>query len=245
MKNSDLCLRSVLLLPLGLALLALPTLAVAQESDARADRWSDRLGDIHTQLVEENYSEARDEAVSLTEEMLEHLGAGDDAEYTMAVVTAFRALAETGLGNSGDGLWFWRTATILYPAFAERDLSVYGESAEWLVSQDFRADFKPPVEITDVQPPSVVESTPAPPPGALRDLETDDVEVAVEVIIGIDGDPREPRLVEAPEVPSLVFSVLDTLRQWKFEPATLSATPVAVGQTVVVPVAATEQETTG
>ncbi|MDX1631704.1 MAG: hypothetical protein R3234_07575 [Thermoanaerobaculia bacterium] len=245
MKNSDLRLRPVLLLALSLLLLGLPALVGAQESDVRADRWSDRLGDIHTQLAEENYTEARDVAVSLTEEMLDHLGAGDNAEYTMAVVTAFRALAETGLGNSEDGLWFWRTATILYPAFAERDLSVYGEPAEWLVSQEFRGDFQAPVEITDVQPPSVVESMPAPRPGAIGDLETENVEVAVEVIIGVDGDAREPRLVEAPEVPSVVFSALDTLRQWRFEPATLSATPVAVGQTVVVPLAASEPETTG
>ena len=54
------------------------------------------------------------------------------------------------------------------------------------------------------------------------------VVVIVEVVVGQDGLPRNPRIVFRKGAVPFLFSTLDAVRKWKFEPAKLNGTPVAV-----------------
>ena len=222
---------------LTLGLVASTPSVFAQSEGAAADRaakWRTALGEAHQMLKDERHQEARDLTAGLAEDMMAHLGAGDDASYTMAVVSAFRAIAEVGLGNEADGLWYWRVATALHPAFAERDLTVYGAPALWLTQQDFRAGHQDPPPGNALTTPSLGESPAVEPPGSIADLETDDVSVVVETLVGRDGRPSEPRIVAAPGIPAVIYAVLEGVKSWTFTPATYDGKPVPMAHEVTI-----------
>ena len=50
----------------------------------------------------------------------------------------------------------------------------------------------------------------------------------VEAIIGEDGVPRHPLVLTRYAVPAMKYVVLDSLREWRFEPARLDGKPVTV-----------------
>lgn len=236
--------RTAPALLLGAILLTGPVALGAQEEgaapaaraeDDRAPVWRARLGELHTQLTEKSYEEAVAGADALAEDMKAHLGVGEEAAYTMAVVAAFRAIAEVGLGNREDGLWYWRIATNLHPSFAERDLTAYGEPAVWLTDQAYRGDLQSPNGGSAVMAPRVSDSQPIELPGTVADLDTGAVEIVVDTVVGIDGRPREPRIVSAPEVPAVIYAGLEGLKDWRFAPATFDGKPVAVAHEVTVP----------
>lgn len=229
----------------GLFLVGSPGLALAQDEavatdvsaeEDRASAWRDQLGELHTMLSEKSYEQARDLADSLAEDLKDHLGVGEEASYTMAVVAAFRAIAEVGLENREDGLWYWRMATSLHPPFAERDLTPYGEPAVWLTDQEYRGNFRPPASSRGVIEPRVRETPSVDVPGTVASLVSETVEIVVETVVGIDGRPREPRLVSAPEVPALIYTGLEALKDWRFSSATYDDKPVAVLHEVTVEV---------
>lgn len=222
----------------GLAGLVSPARALQEggstAAEDRAAVWRAQLGEAHAMLSKEEYEAARDLTRRLADDMLEHLGAGDEAEYTMAVVAAFRAIAEVGLGQREEGLWYWRIATTLHPSFAERDLTVYGDPAIWLTEQKYRAGYAAPPASSALMEPRTQTSRPVELPGSMADVKTDSVSLVVETIVGMNGEPREPRVVSAPEVPALIYAALEGLKDWRFLPATLDGKPVAMAHQVTV-----------
>ncbi len=50
--------------------------------------------------------------------------------------------------------------------------------------------------------------------------------LAVQVVIDADGLPREPLLLTRVQEPALTYSVLETIRDWRFRPATSNGKPV-------------------
>lgn len=229
---------ALLALALGLGSWASPALAqtdAAQSAAAdRAEAWRAQLGQAHEMLKEKQYEAARDLTAALADDMVQNLGGGSEASYTMAVVAAFRAIAEVGLGHQDEGLWYWRIATTLHPAFAERDLGVYGDPALWLTQQPFRNGHQDPPAGNPLMEPSAEQAPAVELPGAIADLETDDLEVVAEVVIGRDGKPSEPRIVTAPEVPAVIYAVLDGIKHWTFQPATYDGKPVPMTHQVTV-----------
>ena len=67
------------------------------------------------------------------------------------------------------------------------------------------------------EPPTRIESPlPEFPDGrAFRGLQVD---VVVEVVVGIDGVPREPLILESKGEHTLVWATLEALQRWRFEP---------------------------
>jgi len=155
--------------------------------------------------------------------------------YTVAVVASFRAIAAAGLNNPEDAEWYWIVATSLFPKFRGSNLGVYGVAGETVMRIDASRPCVPPEHIAggNLKPPKVIRN---PMPRYPRHaVETGIAEpITVQVTITEHGATRCPRVVETHDDPSLVWVVLEAMKDWRFEPATVDGkpVPVTINQTV-------------
>lgn len=154
-------------------------------------------------------------------------GAGVGVFFGQAM--AIQAIAEIELGQHDEGLWRWQIATQFFPELvAETDLAAFGEAGEYLASPPPReqaakdttrkeADFQPPrwTHQPDPRWPRAKYHTPT-------------VVVAVSVVMGADGKLRNPKIIDADGELTMVFALLEAMRRWEFDPATIEGKPVSV-----------------
>jgi len=178
-----------------------------------AQSWRDQMKMVDHDLRTERYAHARKWSIKMINSMSDHLNTGPDAMYTLAMAVAYRAIAESGLGNAADADWYWHVAKSLYPDLAQKDWSAYGEAATRVDAEDIRAsEGSPlPVPIRRVDPECPVSAV----TGGYYES------VTMAVVVGKDGIPRCPRLVAAKQTPTLIYAAFEALRQWRF--ATLAA----------------------
>jgi len=128
----------------------------------------------------------------------------------------------------------------LFPDIAKTDLSPYGEAALGFKTRTLRPvdpartdpqaleAAKQEAKQKHVQPPRIIQKTPPRFPEGLRQMGVSG-NLMVETIIGKDGVPRSPLLVNANGVgPAMKYVALDAVRNWRFEPARLDGEPVKV-----------------
>src|SRR5436190_2019384 len=109
--------------------------------------WRGLLKETDRDLRAERYTEARKTSIKLINSMMDHLGRGDRASYTLALTIAYRAVAEAGLQRYDEADWYWHVARSLYPKF---DVSPYGEAGAWLVEHT-----KETLETADAPPDAI------------------------------------------------------------------------------------------
>ncbi len=187
-------------------------LAIALTAPALfAQNWRSELNMVDRDLQAQRYAHARKWSIKMINSMCDHLGTGPDAMYSLALTVAYRAIAETGLGNARDGDWYWHVARSLYPKLAEKDWSAYGVAAKRSGDEEVRAagDSPPPVPIRKVDPEC--------PLSAIQGGYYESVTMAA--VVDKDGNPRCPRLVAAKETPTLIYAAFEALRQFQFQPS--------------------------
>lgn len=210
------------------------------------DKWLAALKETDQMLRAHQWEAAAKRGRKAGEEIVDLAGTGDSPAYSLAVVDVFRAIAEAELGHQEDAEWLWESALNLFPDVAKTDLSPYGDKAlelrrltlrdpnqkmerellERLNGKDGEAVFNP--ENKNVKPPRIVHEVRPDYPKALRLLDAQG-RVVVSSIIGKDGRPRRPVVVDSQGGgASMRYVALDTVRQWRFEPAKLDGQPVAV-----------------
>lgn len=175
-------------------------------------------------------------------EIVDGAGTGDGAAYSLAVASAFRAIAEAGLGRKEDSAWHWDMALNLYPDLAKTDVSPYGPAASELQARRLRTIHDPAPEGQTVRevaggkwlgegavtPPRIVKNPYPEFPEGLRRMHAPGL-LTVEIIIGPDGRPRDPLTLGLQGGgPAMKFVALDALRDWRFEPALIDGKPVTV-----------------
>jgi hypothetical protein len=218
--------RRLLLACLVLGLLLAPGLRAQVGLESA---WRTRLHDIDRHLRAGKYRAAQRESRRLAHQMVEGLGTGQSAAYTLAVTCAFRAIAERGLGNDADASWYWWTAHRVFPDITKADLSPYGEPARALQEEKFRArDGKP--ELVDwstkgLKPPVITKKNPPSYPSTLLHMGVRAVYVA-QVVVEPDGSLTGPLVFQSAREPAMVYVVLEAIHHWHFEPATLDGHPV-------------------
>lgn len=233
-------MKSIALLALTMALMisgAVHGMETIERGDLRS-KWQASLRAIDRQLVQGEFESARRGAIKLAKEMVESIGYGGGSAYSLAVVSAFRAIAESGLGNEDDALWYWRTASALDPNIEKTDLSPYGAPAAKLKAIPFRGGIwsglvRIPGEGTQVQRPVLKKQRPPRYPESMRKLGVQSAYV-FEAIIDKEGRLREPSVLTPVKEPAFVYVVLDALKDWEFQPATLHGEPIVVLYTLSV-----------
>lgn len=196
-----------------------------------------RLHEIDRDLRAGKYRAAQRRSRRLADQMIEGLGRGQSAAYTLAVTCVFRAIAEKGLGHDAEASWYWWTANNLLPDITKTDLSPYGEPAKALQAEKFRArDGKPDLaqwSAKGFKPPVITKKDPPVYPRTLLSMGVKAVYV-VQVVVERDGSLTGPSLFEPAREPAMVYSVFEAIHHWHFEPATLDGQPVAILYTLTV-----------
>ncbi|HEV8582721.1 MAG TPA: energy transducer TonB [Thermoanaerobaculia bacterium] len=225
---------------------AVPALA---DTPVVAAMWRAELKAVDQKLRAKQWAPAEKLARKAAYDIAELAGTGEGASYSLAVVSAFRAIAAAGLGKTEDAAWHWDTALNLFPDIAKTDVSPYGSAAVELRTRKLREaepdDLRKQLldrlkggngsVLVDtkegernITPPRIIKQPRISFPTALNLLGSEGV-VVVSAVIGEDGRLREPRVIELRGGgPAMKYVALDALREWRFEPAKLDRTPAAV-----------------
>ena len=194
--------------------------------------WGDKIDRSAKLLQQGDYKKALSIDENLIGEMEEMLGPGDAGAQIFGTVVTHKALAEAGLGNYDDALWYWHTALALFPRLAEADLSSFGEAGKYLTEHPpglpkaIPAAVPGPVD-KGVTPPRIRKQVaPVYPRGARSFGEGGTL--VVEVVIDKNGRVGSPRVRQALPAATLSFAALEAVKEWRFEPGRLNGEPVEV-----------------
>jgi TonB family protein len=232
-----------------LFLLAVVALPQPSRSQSLADRWMTGLKAVDQQLRAQDWAAAERQAGQLAAAIADSAGTSEDAAYSLAVASVFRAIAAAELGRQDEAAWSWDTALNLDPSVAKTNLSPYGPAAAELRKRTLRpvetelnpeymrlVDETGKVEFvkTDeegqgkVRRPRVSRQVSPRYPQGLRGLRKEGW-VAVSSIIDTDGRLRNPLVIKTQGGgPAMKYAALEALRAWRFEPATRDGKPVKV-----------------
>lgn len=191
-------------------------------SAAAAENWRGDINQSALLLHKSDYDGSLKIADRVVSEMVQNLGTQDDL---FAVALTHKALANAGLGNVKEALWYWYIAQEISPAAAKTDLSEFGSAGEFLKRHPF-SNAEMPVR-GSVTPARVVKQVlPKFPAGASRFGIGGDL--VVQIIIDRTGQPTLPRIVHALPAPTLSFVALEALRHWQFEPGRSNGQPISM-----------------
>jgi TonB family protein len=219
--NRARALTLVLIFPVSSALLAQETSPV--------DVWQGELRRIGGALMQGEYAAAERASVALADLMTDQIVGGVGADLLFGITTAYRAAAAVGQGRIKEGVWHWQVAQQLFPSVAEIDLQRFGPDVALLANH-------PPRVIQNEEsagqattsgsfvPPRRLES-PRPRFPSARALQGLKVDVVVQVIVGVDGRPRDPVILDSRGEITLLYSALDALSRWTFEPGSRDGVP--------------------
>lgn len=220
-------------------LLLATALPVFAQNPSSAISWRAALKEVDQKLRAQQWEAAGKQARKVARQIVEGAGTGEGASYSLAVVSAFQAIAEAGQGHEDAADWYWAAALNLFPEIAKTDLKPYGPAAAGLRTRQVRftepkGPANPQVVITPetpkegVEPPKILRQASPKFPEGLRRLGLA-AAIQVETIIGEDGVPRHPLvLTTGHAVPAMKYVVLESLRDWRFEPARVEGKPVKV-----------------
>jgi hypothetical protein len=205
-------------------------LPASRAAAAGADRgqsvvagWEERIQEADAEVRSGDWKHAERSLDALLDEMTEALADGPAALSLLGRAEALRGLAEAGLSQDRAAVWDWTVAVALLPAVATMDLGGYGEAGERLEVAR-RAEAPAATELPAGATPPAPRKSPriVYPEARLRRCDPAPVQVAATV--GLEGAPRAPEL--DPEHAVVGFVTLESLRDWKFDPATVAGKPV-------------------
>jgi hypothetical protein len=217
--------------------------AVAQELSPAASEgvvamWQQDLGEIEGLLVEREWKRAKRKADGLLDAMVDRLRTGTGAGPLLASAVAMRAIARSGLEDAEGAAWDWHVALSLSPAVTEVDLTRFGDAGLYFRSAGFEQFTEKLIERTGTSEPKdgadrprwtapVKVRTPSPWYPRAKHNACVEQPVALAFVVDARGRPVAPRF-EAPADPILAYSALETIREWRYEPATVDGRPQAI-----------------
>lgn len=220
------CSLSVLCLAWLLAPSGLP----AQGSSEQViERWEAELQANQERLRRGEWETAAKSSRELVAQMVRGLLTGEGASKLLALAVAEQAVAESGLGNEAEAVWWWHVAQNLNPELRKSTLTAYGPAGVSLGKHRLRTAGEPSeggiLPPASQRPQPVERRMPLPPPGLVSARALADVEI--EVLVLTDGRPVHPVLLSGSDRPGLAYVACESLRHWRFEPARQGRAPVA------------------
>lgn len=208
------------------------------------EKWMVGIKETDQLLRQQRWEAAAKRGRKAGEAIVDLAGTGDSPAYSLAVVDVLRAIAEAEMGNQDEAEWLWDSALNLFPDVAKTDLSPYGAKAVALRQRTLRElgeaktysreEIENQAVAQTVERPRIRRQTRPEYPKALALLGEGGV-VLVSAIIGEDGRPRQPLILETKtKAAALKYVVLDLVREWRFDPARREGKPVPVGYVLTV-----------
>ena len=200
--------------------------------------WRSKLVAIEQDLQAESWEQAEAGAGRLVDEMVAQFGPGPTSSAVVAFALSLQARAAVGLEQFDDALWHWQLAQNLNPALRTAPVPAsLGATGEWLASHRLRTAGS----LTGGRAELEVEVGPLPIDAHCPQVPSDDNtkssnqaygELEVEVLIDVDGQVRDPVVMQGDSHPADVVWGLSHLRQWSFRPARVGERPVATLQRI-------------
>lgn len=194
-----------------------------KEVQRTLEGWKGVLRKVQESLIEGESKKAYRRVSRLLQEMVDRFIGGPVVGQYLALATSFRAIAAYQMGEEDEALWHWHVALQMSPDVADLTTGPFGEAGPFLASRPPRKrNDQPPrpeaeEETESTRPPKKVWSPDPRIPAAKRG--TEPVSIIVQAIIGADGKVRCPVILESKGELTLVYTSLDSLRFWRFEPA--------------------------
>jgi hypothetical protein len=181
--------------------------------------WQPRTEAVIGQLQRGEWAAAEAGSRSLLREMVAWIAGGEGASRSIALMTAFQAVAEAGLRREDDALWHWHIAQQIVPEISAMKMGMFGAAGAVLLGQEPRRDCAAAVvEGADVTRPRPSERPKPEYPEALRAAGVHGL-VTIEALVGADGTPRSPRVLTPDAPPTLILAAAESLRRSRFAPA--------------------------
>lgn len=198
---------------------------------ARLGNWQDRMERIDGLLQEGKYKKARSWVNGLLDDMVDEIMAGD-AGPLLSMATLMRSIAEAGLGNEREALWDLQVAKAMDQKISATDLSAYGEAGAFLMrTRETARDHVSQCEPADLEKPKKIKDYAPSYPMGKRYSCLEDV-IIVQSVVDEQGLPQEPRVLIGDSI--LGFAAMQSLRDWRFEPATCDGEPASFVYNVTV-----------
>jgi hypothetical protein len=214
-----------------------PLLSQSSDSGVRTiERWQKKLRKIHQKIESGDYQTADKAADKLIiEEMVPSLLRGEAGAELLALATVYQALAEAGSGEEDSAIWHWQIAQNLDPELRQVSLAKFGSAAHLLEYNRLRLAGEPPRDMTvfdlsnpqrtPTHPKAVEVPYPFVPPGLQAVWYEETAEV--ESVIDEKGRVRSPVVIQG-TLPGKIYLGIESMRAWRYQPATLDGEPVAV-----------------
>ncbi|HEX3067615.1 MAG TPA: energy transducer TonB [Thermoanaerobaculia bacterium] len=199
----------------AVALISIACITSASAATLSAETWRKAVNENAASLKKGDYNNSLTTSDRVLAEMVKFLGAGSTEDEILATVLTQKALAQAGLGNINEALWYWYIAQEISPAAAKSDLSGFGAPGEFLKRHPFViADPNPGRGTTPAR--VLKQVVPTFPSGASRFGAGD---LIVHIVIDRNGSPTLPHIVHPLPAPTLSFVALEALKHWQFAPA--------------------------
>lgn len=208
---------------LALSLLLCCGLSTASAAPSASDGWRSEVSQSAATIRTGNYAHSLKTADQVLSHMVERLGNGGADDEMLATALTHKALANAGLGNVDDALWYWYVAQEIYPNVAKSDLSTFGAPGEFLKRHPF-SGADPSAGKRDTPARVVKQVMPKFPHAASRFGIAGDL--VVQIVIDRNGQPTLPRIIRALPASTMSFIALEALKHWQFEPARRNGEPV-------------------
>jgi TonB family protein len=200
---------------LAIALISIACIGTASAATLSAETWRKAVNQNAVNLKSGDYANSLTASDRVLAEMVKFLGAGGAEDEMLATVLTQKALAQAGLGNINESLWYWYIAQEISPAAAKSDLSGFGAPGEFLKRHPFVvAESNPGPGTTPAR--VLKQVVPNFPPGASHFGAGD---LIVHIVIDRNGSATLPHIVHPLPAPTLSFVALEALKRWQFAPA--------------------------
>ncbi|MDX2000684.1 MAG: energy transducer TonB [Thermoanaerobaculia bacterium] len=189
-------------------------------------QWQEQLVAADEAIATKDYDRAAKLAQGLLDAFDQRLAGGPDAKKYYAAALVRRALAAAGQARHIEAQWDWDVAKAYLPEIPATtfDPSTSAEGAPGLkVFQATDQGVMVPVILHRVPPRYTVAAR----YGRLTGT------VVLELVIDEQGRLRSPKVRKSLDS-GLDFAALESIRQWRFQPATLKGEPIAVYYVVTI-----------
>ena len=215
-----------------------PVAAKASTTESRTvARWQKKLRKLDQRIEAGDYQEVLKSADKLIlVEMVPSLLQGEGGAELLALATVYKALAESGLGDTEAAVWHWQIAQNLDPKLRQVSLAKFGPTAHLLEYNRLRMAHESPrdLRVIDLDDPERAPQigpraleTPYPMiPESLQPFWYDE-KAEIEVVIDRNGRVLSPVVLRG-KLPGKIYLGLEAMRVWKYRPAILDGEPVAV-----------------
>jgi len=215
-----------------------------EAADPRLERWNRELGEAVEQIRAGSPEKAIRKIDRLLAEFVDVAGPGEENAKDIGTMLVYRAVAKQAAGRPQDAEWDWDLASNFRSDIEALNLKPFGEAGQALL--DYAAEWIHPAErgyeldarcaVEDCWPITPPKAIKKPNPMFTRGARHFKVkgDLVVQVVIDAEGRPRHPRVVTELPAPSLSFTALETLREWRFEPAMVGGRPVSVPFTLTI-----------